>query len=158
MLRSQRVGYHVVRVWLDASSPDLTPVGGVYTDMNVTADHTVTASFATNIIPTSITLCANHSSVARGVRVYFHGSVTPNRPNGTKVEFWVRKSGSTTWRRVSIRSTFSSQHWSYYDHPATHGTYYVKVRLWATSRYAASASRYIKVILAIASTDAELRA
>jgi hypothetical protein len=131
-------GYHFVS-WSDGL------LTAARTDINVTAAVDVTASFAFTLVPTRVTINANHTSVLAGHRVYFWGVVVPNRVNGTKVEFWVRKSGST-WRRVTLRRTFSSHHWSYYYHPATRGTYYFKAGLWATSRYAASRSRYIKVI------------
>jgi len=132
------VGYHFVR-WSDGVAT------AARTDTNVTGDISVTANFAANVIHTSLTIYANHSSAARGHLVYFYGTVAPNRPNGTKVEFWVRKAGSATWKRVSLRSTFSSHHWSYSYHPATRGTYYFKVRMWATANYEAGTSRYIKV-------------
>jgi hypothetical protein len=136
-------GYHVANVLVDGVS-----VGAVtsYTFQDVIDDHTISATFASNLVKTTISIVANHTSVHRGHLVYFHGVVKPDRLKGTHVKFYVRKSGSTTWKLVSTRHTFLRHHWNYYYHPATHGTYYFQVRLSATSKYAARTSRTIKVI------------
>jgi hypothetical protein len=136
-------GYHVANVLVDGVS-----VGAVtsYTFQDVIDDHTISATFASNLVKTTISIVANHTSVRRGHLVYFHGVVKPDRLKGTHVKFYVRKSGSTTWKLVSTRHTFLRHHWNYYYHPATHGTYYFQVRLSATSKYAARTSRTIKVI------------
>jgi hypothetical protein len=137
------IGYRVASVLVDGVS-----VGAVtsYTFNNVTTDSTISATFEPTLIRTTIGIVANHSSVPRGHPVYFHGVITPNRPNGTHVGFYVRKAGSTTWKLVSTRHTFSSHHWSYSYHPSTRGTYYFQVRLSATSKYAPSTSKTIKVV------------
>jgi hypothetical protein len=136
-------GYHVADVVVDGVS-----VGAMtsYTFHNVTVGHTISATFAFTLIRTTVSIVANHSSVLRGHSVYFHGVVKPNRLNGTHVRFYRRKAGSSTWTLVSTRHVFSSHHWNYYYHPATRGTYYFQVRLSATSKYAASTSKTIKVI------------
>jgi hypothetical protein len=132
-------GYHFV-AWSDGVTT------AARTDSNVTADHTVSATFASTLTRTTIGVVANHSSVPRGHPVYFHGVISPNRTNGTHVGFYMRKAGSTTWKLVSTRHTFSGHHWSYSYHPSTRGTYYFQVRLSATSKYAPSTSKTIKVV------------
>jgi hypothetical protein len=139
-------GYHVATLVVDGS-----PVTAAtsYTFTDVSADHTISATFASTTptkIATRVTLYANHSTAARGHSVYFWGYVIPNRTDGTKVQFLVRKSGSHAWTRVTLRSTFSGNKWSYSYHPRTAGTYYFKAATWATSHYAASISSYIRVI------------
>jgi hypothetical protein len=136
-------GYRVAEVLVDGVS-----VGAVtsYTFNNVTANHMISATFASTLTRTTIGIAANHSSVPRGHAVYFHGVISPNRTNGTHVGFYMRKAGSTTWKLVSTRHTFSSHHWSYSYHPSTRGTYYFQLRLSATSKYAPSTSKTIKVV------------
>jgi hypothetical protein len=85
--------------------------------------------------------------VRRGARVYFHGVIKPNMPNGTHIGFYVRKSTSSTWRLVSVRHLFGSHHWTYYYHPGSaRGTYYIRVRYVGNSTFAACTSKTIKVI------------
>ena len=137
-------GYRVADVLVDGVS-----VGAVtsYTFNNVTASHTISATFASNVRTTSLSVVANRSSVRRGARVYFHGVITPNMPNGTHIGFYVRKSTSSTWRLVSVRHSFSSRQWNYYYHPgAAHGTYYIRVKYVGSSAFAACTSKTIKVI------------
>jgi thermitase len=134
------IGYRVASVLVGGVS-----VGAVtsYTFNNVTANGTISATFASTLTRTTIGIVANHSSVPRGHPVYFHGVISPNRTS-THVGFYMRKAGSTTWKLVSTRHTFSGHHWSYPSyHPSTRGTYYFQVRLSATSKYASST---IKVV------------
>ena len=137
------IGYHVADVFVDGVS-----VGAVssYTMHNVTANRTISATFAFTLLPTRLSINSNHTSVLRGHLVYFYGTISPNQPNGTHIGFYVKKSGSSTWTYVSTRHTWSSHHWSYYYHPRVHGTYYFQVRFSATSKYRASTSRTIKVV------------
>jgi photosystem II stability/assembly factor-like uncharacterized protein len=137
------IGYRVASVLVGGVS-----VGAVtsYTFNNVTANGTISATFASTLTRTTIGIVANHSSVPRGHPVYFHGVISPNRTS-THVGFYMRKAGSTTWKLVSTRHTFSGHHWSYPSyHPSTRGTYYFQVRLSATSKYASSTSKTIKVV------------
>ncbi len=137
-------GYRVAEVLVDGVS-----VGAVtsYTFNNVTASHTISATFASNLRATSLSVVANHSSVRRGVRVYFHGVIKPNMRNGTHIGFYVRKSTSSTWRLVSVRHIFGSHHWTYYYHPGSaRGSYYIRVKYIGSSTFAACTSKTIKVI------------
>ncbi len=132
--------YHFVR-WSDGI------LTAWRTDTNVTANRTIRATFGADLRPTSLSIVADHSSVRHGQRVYFHGVMKPNMPNGTHVGFYVRKSTSSTWHLISVRHTFSSHHWTYYYHPgAARGTYYIRVRFVGKSTFAACTSRTIKVI------------
>ncbi|HEY5506831.1 MAG TPA: hypothetical protein VIK83_04995, partial [Coriobacteriia bacterium] len=137
-------GYRVAEVLVDGES-----VGAVtsYTFHNLTANRTISAKFESTLVRTAIGIVANHSSVRRGTRVYFHSVIKPNMRNGTHIGFYVRKSTSSTWHLISVRHTFGSHHWNYYYHPgAAHGTYYIKVKYISNSTFAASTSRTIKVV------------
>ena len=100
----------------------------------------------TTLIPTRMTMNANHTSVLRGHLVHFFGVIQPNMPNGTPIAFLVRKAGTIRWvRAVPYVRTFNGYHWSYYYHPSKAGIYYIKVRFSATSTFAAVNSRTVKV-------------
>jgi hypothetical protein len=136
-------GYHVVSVLVDG-----LPAGAVtsYTFHNVAGNHTISATFAFTLLPTRLSIYADHTRVTHGHRVKFHGNIAPNMPNGTHIGFYVKKPGSSKWIRVSTRSTFSSHHWSYSYVLKSRGNYYFQVRFSATSKYAASMSRGLKVV------------
>lgn len=135
-------GYHVADVRVDGSS-----VGAVraYTFHNVTGPHTISATFAFTLIPTRLTISANHSSVTHGHSMLFSGTIAPNVPNGSHIAFYVMKPGSRTWVRVTTRNTYSSHHWSGSYTLRSRGTYSFRVKFAATSKYGASTSRTIKV-------------
>jgi len=132
-------GYHFVS-WSDGVTT------AARTDTNVTASKNVSATFAFTLIPTKLTMNANHTSVLRGHLVHFFGVIQPNMPNGTPIAFLVRKAGTIRWvRAVPYVRTFNGYHWSYYYHPSKAGIYYIKVRFSATSTFAAVNSRTVKV-------------
>jgi len=136
-------GYHVAAVLVDGLSVGVPPS---YTFTSVTANHTIAVTFSNALIPTNLTMNANHTGVPRGHLVHFSGVIQPNMPNGTPVAFLVRKARTISWvRAVPYVRTFSGYHWSYHYHPRTHGIYYIKVRFSATSTYAAVNSRTVKV-------------
>jgi hypothetical protein len=140
-------GYHVEDVTVDGVS-----VGSLssHTFTNVQAVHTIAVTFAANAAvkqATSLAIVASRTSARRGTRVYFHGVIKPNMPNGTHIGVYVRKSTSSTWHLVSVRHLFGSRQWNYYYHPgAAHGTYYIRVKYSGNSAFAASTSKTIKVV------------
>jgi cytochrome c peroxidase len=94
-------------------------------------------------IATKLTITSNKTTVYRGQTITFSGTIAPNTGNGSLVRVYIRRSGSSTWTLASVRSTFSSGHWSYsYNISAGHarGTYYAQVRYAESYRYLASVS------------------
>jgi hypothetical protein len=137
------LGYHVAGVTVDGVS-----VGAVssYTFTNVSANHTIAATFAPAKVSTRLSINARHASVRHGTTDYFFGVLLPSMPNGTHVRFYVRKPGSRVYRLVSTRHTFGSHHWNYTYRLASRGTYYFKVRFIGSSAFWPHWSRTIKVI------------
>ncbi len=132
------VGSHTVEYW----AQDIARNSSVH----VTKTFTIGADAPTQLA-TSLGIVASRTSVPRGTRVYFHGVIKPNMPNGTHIGFYVRKSTSSVWHLVSTRHSFGSRQWNYYYHPgAAHGTYYIRVKYSGNSAFAASTSKTIKVI------------
>jgi hypothetical protein len=120
-------GYHVVAVLVDGA-----PVGAVrsYTFLNVAASHTISASFAKTLQVLRLSIASDRGVSTRGHAVRFSGGTSPSVPNGTRLSFQVRRTGSATWTTLSVRSTFSGHRWSY-TLSTTHrrrGTYYCRVR------------------------------
>jgi subtilisin family serine protease len=138
-------GYHVARVFLDASSTDLVPSGGVYTVERVTADHVISATFAPDPIPTRLTITSNHSTVHRGRAVTLSGAISPDQANGAHIAVYAKRPGGHIWIRLATRHTYGRHHWSYAYHPATKGTWYFQARFGATSKYRASTSSSRKI-------------
>ncbi len=137
-------GYRVAEVLVDGES-----VGAVtsYTFHNLAANRTISARFESALTRTTIGIVANRTSVRRGTRVYFHGVIRPNMPNGTHIGVYVRKSTSSTWHLVSVRHLFGSHHWTYYYHPGgAHGSYYIRVKYIGNSAFAACTSNTVRVI------------
>ena len=136
-------GYKVSAVLVDGVA-----VGAVssYTFHNVTAAHTISATFVTVQVSTKLTMNVNPTVAKTGHSVHFFGVTSPNMANHTAIAFMVRKAGSTKWTRaVPYARTFDGHHWSYSYHPATRGIYYFKAVLSATSTYAGVTSRTVKV-------------
>jgi len=101
------------------------------------------------VTSTSLSIHASASTVRRGHRVLYSGVIRPNMANGTHVVVEIRRSGSTTWKALATRHTFSSHHWSYSYLQGTRarGTYYVRARYAGNSRYVASKSASVKLVI-----------
>jgi uncharacterized repeat protein (TIGR02543 family) len=116
-------------------------------DLDVTANHTVSASFALSQVATRLTMNVNPTSLTLGHSAHFFGVIAPNVPNGTPIALLVRKAGQTKWSRAGFYvRTSSGHHWSTYYHPNTRGTYYFKVQFSATDLLAGSMSRTVTVV------------
>ncbi len=139
-------GYHIAGVLVDGVSNAGAIASGSYTFTDVQAAHTIAATFAANALtklPTTLTITSNKTTVARGQTITFSGTIAPNTGNGSLVRVYIRNSASSTWMLSSVRSTFSSGHWSYsYKISTGHarGTYYAQARYSESSRYLASVS------------------
>jgi len=140
-------GYHIAAVLVDGAS-----VGAVssYTFTNMTANHTISATFAFTLLKTSLSITSNKTTATRGTTVAFSGTISPHMPNGTHVTVQICKSGSSIWTTLSTRSTFSSYHWSYsYKIPSSHakGTFYVRVRYAGSTKYLSCNSASRKLVI-----------
>jgi hypothetical protein len=105
---------------------------------------TNTVSF-TVLIATKLSITSDHTSVVHKHAVKLSGIITPNVYAGTHVEVWVLRPGSHAYTRLTTRSSYSYHHWSYTYYPATKGTWYFKVKLPQTSKYAKSESAYRRI-------------
>ncbi len=94
-------GYHFVN-WSDASTANPR------TDTNVTANVSVTANFAANTIPTTLTIASTAASVVRGHQFILSGLMTPTPGTvGFNVIVWVKKPGKTYYSYSSNRTVYA---------------------------------------------------
>ena len=147
-------GYHVADVLVDGVS-----VGAVstYTFTNVTANHTIAASFAiTGPASTSITIKAGASSTYIGRTVRLDGLVTPSSMIGCNIVVYVMKPGKSYWTYSSNRTAYlwhGAANWMYpyyFKRGMARGYYKFKARCPApgfasSAGYALSESRIIQV-------------
>jgi uncharacterized repeat protein (TIGR02543 family) len=139
-------GYHTVAVLLDGVS---VGARSSVTFRNVTANHTISATFAFTMLKTSLSITSNKTTVARGTSVGFSGTISPHVPNGTSLTVKIRSSSSTTWTVLATRGTFSNK-WSYsYKIPKTQarGTYYVRVYYAGSAKYLPCVSGNRKLLI-----------
>lgn len=119
------VGYHVARVWLDAGTA-LASVGGVYTVVNVTADHTITATFARNALPKAIVYAPHApSTMHRNHHYTIYGYMRPKHASGTylvQLNFYKKNSHGTYVYHHHV-------HAKRYDHSSTMTKYKASVSL-----------------------------
>jgi hypothetical protein len=136
-------GYVIGVVAVDGVSRGTVPS---FKFANVTGPHSIAVTF---LRATSITIRSSRTIIHHGTKVTYSGTITPNMPNGTHVVVEIRKSGSSTWSKLSTRNTYSSHHWSYtyHTHSRHPGTYYVRVRYPGSATYAGSTSSSKKMIL-----------
>jgi hypothetical protein len=136
-------GYEIASVTVDGVAK---PLGSV-TFTNVSADHTISATFALKKIATSLTINVSPTTLKLGRSAHLFGVIAPNMSDRTPVRLMVRKAGQTKWTNVApyVR-TSGGYHWSFYYHPNTRGTYYFKVQYSATATYLGSASRTVTVV------------
>jgi hypothetical protein len=120
-------GYRVSGVLVDGSR-----VGAVtsYTFSGVSANHTISVTFATSLRALGLTIASDRTVSTHGHAVRFYGTTSRNVPNGTRLSFQIRKSVWARWTTLSVRSTYSGHHWSYTlsTWNRSHGTYYLRVR------------------------------
>jgi hypothetical protein len=88
-------------------------------------------------IATKLTIKASRSTLRRGQSVKYSGKLSPVMPVRTHVSVQIRKSGSSKWTTLSVRSTDSHHNWSYTYTQRTRarGTYYVRVRYAGNVKY-----------------------
>ncbi len=138
-------GYHVAGVLVDGGA-----VGAVtsYAFVSVGGDHAISASFAKTLQALCLTIASDRTFSTRGHAVRFSGTTSPGVPNGTRLSFQVRRTGSPTWTTVSVRGTFSGHHWSYVLSAAgrRHGTYSCRVR-YSGSAYLPATSSLRKLVI-----------
>jgi hypothetical protein len=113
---------------------------------DVRSNHTIAASFKRVAV---LTISSSRTTVYRGQTVRYSGSITPNVPNGTKIVLQIRKSGSSTWKTLSTRSTYSGRLWAYSYTPKTRarGTYYVRAVYAGSSSNTAAMSASKKLVI-----------
>ena len=98
-------GYHVADVLVDGASVGAV---GSYTFTNVTANHTISVSFAiTGPTPTSITIRSWASATYIGRTVRLAGVVTPETMIGRNIVVYVMKPGKTYWTYSSNRTVYT---------------------------------------------------
>jgi len=133
-------GYHFVS-WSDGLAT------ATRCDTNVTGDLSVTATFASTLVATKLTMNVNPTTLKLGRSAHFFGVIAPNVPDRTPIRLMVRKAGQTKWTNLApyVR-TFGGYHWSFYYHPNTHGTYYFKVQFAGTAQFLGTTSRTVKVV------------
>ncbi len=136
-------GYRVLDVLVDGGS-----VGAVssYTFTNVSANHTISATFAT-LIPTSLTINSSAYSVRVGVPFVLTGALRPAQPQGTLVVVEVLKPGTSRWSYSSARGVDAASNWWYRYTPIVRGTYRFRARFNGNAVYAPSLSRTISVLI-----------
>jgi hypothetical protein len=96
-------------------------------------------------VPVALSITSNHTSVSRYHSVTFSGIISPNMANGTHVVVYAKKPGSSSWTKLSTRSTYSSHHWSYSYKPNKKGTWYFQVRYTGDGDYLSKTSSSRKV-------------
>lgn len=113
---------------------------------DVRADHAITASFKRIA---SLSISSSRTTVYRGQTVRYAGSIAPNVPNGTKIVLQIRAYGSSTWKTLSTRSTYSGRLWAYSYTPKTRarGTYYVRAVYAGSSSNTAAVSASKKLVI-----------
>ena len=136
-------GYEIASVTVDGVAK---PFGSV-TFANISADHTVSATFALKKIATKLTINVNPITLKLGHSAHFFGVIAPNMVDRTPIRLMVRKAGQARWTNLApyVR-TFGGYHWSFYYHPNTRGTYYFKVQFAGTATYLGSTSRTVTVV------------
>lgn len=113
-------GNRVIDVAVDGTS-----VGAVYnyTFTNVTANHTILATFAPKIAM-RITFYASARSVSRGTSFTTYGYLRPvGAPAGTPIQIQVQVPGSTTWQTVATVGTDATGKFSRRTTLSRRGTY-----------------------------------
>jgi hypothetical protein len=98
-------GYSVADVLVDGAS--VGPVTG-YVFNNVTASHTISATFAVNPVRWTVTLKLSKTSVPVNTKVTYSGKVSSSSGLGTgKATIQKKKSGGTwaDWRTVTLNSS-----------------------------------------------------
>lgn len=127
-------GFHIADVLVDGSSLGAV---GAYRFTNVSADHTIAASFAADVvtpIPTSITIATSTRSTTIGRTATLSGAVTPISTIGVNIVVYVMKPGKSYWSYSSNRTVYSlggAPAWLYkYTFKAgmARGTYRFKAR------------------------------
>ena len=133
-------GYHFVS-WSDGVTT------AVRKDTNVTANLSVTASFASTQVATKLTMNVSPTRLSLGHSAHFFGIIAPNMPDRTPIRLMVRKAGQTKWTNLApyVR-TYSGYRWSFYYHPNTRGTYYFKVQFAGTAQFLGTTSRTVTVV------------
>lgn len=139
-------GYHVVDVLVDDVS-----VGAVtaYKFSNVTANHTISATFAVTAVQTSLTITSDRTTSYGGRSIVFSGKVYPaSMLTGSRITVWLRAAGGT-WGKLGTVYTSSTDKWTYTLKTGTrsHGTYYVRVKWAGNSSFLPSYSPYRKVYI-----------
>jgi hypothetical protein len=134
-------GYHIADVLVDGSS-----AGAVsnYAFSNVTADHTISATFAADTaVTTSLTIHRTVSSVKHGKAIRIYGKLIGGLPSHTKIRLRVQKnSGSYTY---VTGYTTSAGSYSFSYKPAKTGTYHFRASYTGTTGFKASASATLDV-------------
>ena len=98
-------GFHVASVLVDGSNAGAVTA---YTFTNVTAAHTIAASFAADgPAPTSITIRTAATSTTIGKTVPLSGAVTPIAMIGVNIVVYVMKPGKTYWTYSSNRTVYN---------------------------------------------------
>jgi len=136
-------GYRVLDVLVDGGS-----VGAVstYTFTNVTAPHTISATFAAKI-PTSVTINSSTFSTRVGRAFVLTGALRPAQPQGTVVVVEVLRPGSSRWSYSSARGVDAASNWWYRYTPIVRGTYRFRANFAGNAVYAPSVSRTISVLI-----------
>jgi hypothetical protein len=139
-------GYHVGTLLIDGSP--VTPATS-YTFTNVTANHTILVSFASNAaVRTTISLRASGSSFRLGKYIGLSAVLSGGVPAGTLVRFEIRKPGTTRFVTLQTRAVNAAGSASAKRYKLTkRGTYYFRVRFLGNAGFAASTSSSRKVVV-----------
>ncbi|HEY5506267.1 MAG TPA: YCF48-related protein [Coriobacteriia bacterium] len=131
VLSTTKAGAHTLEFWsVDKAGNEESP--------HITKNFTV-------LTATKLSITSNRTSVLRRHAVTLSGIITPNVYAGTHIEVWVLRPGSHAYTRLTTRYSYAYHHWSYTYYPATKGTWYFKVKLPQTARYASSESTYRRI-------------
>jgi hypothetical protein len=127
-------GSHTVTFW------SVDALGN--TEKQQTLSFTVAPTPGKSLSALKLTITSDRATSTHGHAVKFSGITSPSVPNGTKLSFQIRKLGTATWTTLSVRSTFSSHHWSYTlsTKNRKHGAYFIRVHYAGTAYMGADSS------------------
>ena len=140
---SPSTGYHIADVRVDGVS-----VGALstYTFTNVTANHTISATFAANAKTASLTsINASATTIRYGSTVRLFGYVVPNA-QGQQVTIQ-RYLGAGRWANLTTATLATNSSYTRTISKMSRGTWYFRTVYSGTTTVAGSTSRYVKVVV-----------
>ncbi len=140
-------GYHIADVLVDGASVGAV---GSYTFTDVTANHTIAASFEADHVcplPTKITIRASACKIERGETITLSSVLRGGDVSGVEVEYLVKRPGSGRFVPLGT-STVGTDGTSSLEVTLTkNGSYFFRVRFMGTDGLQPSISRIVHVVV-----------